>query len=67
MCGFPIIFQRTEGCGVSYEDMKACIYDPLPSINQSTMHKKEEKGFYGPKKAENDRFHRNLQSMGETG
>lgn len=51
-----------NGCGgtVSYEDMKAKVYNPLPSIYQSTMLNEAKEGSNKPDKEEKGRFNKNL-------
>lgn len=45
--------------------MKSNVYDPLPSINQSTMPKEEKESFSKPEKAEKSRFNQNLPLQSE--
>jgi predicted transcriptional regulator len=59
------IVDGEKGCGVSYGEMKANIYNPLPTIDNSTFKNEEGEGFSKPEKAEDCRFNKSLPSMGE--
>ncbi|MEM3714861.1 MAG: hypothetical protein QXF82_07940 [Nitrososphaeria archaeon] len=48
---------------ISYEEMKASIYDPLLSINQSIMLNETKEGFRKPKKAEESGFNHDLRCL----
>ena len=48
---------------ISYEEMNANVYNPLPSINRSTMQNEEEDDFSKHEKAKDGRFNQNLQYL----
>lgn len=60
------IVDKENGCeAISYEEMKANVYNPLPSVYDSTIPKEAKESFCKPEKVENSRFYQNIQSMSE--
>jgi predicted transcriptional regulator len=59
------IVDKEKSCGVSYDEMKANIYDPLPSVYESTILNKAEDCFFNSEEAKEGRFHQNLQSLSD--
>jgi predicted transcriptional regulator len=59
------IVDKEKGYGVSYDEMKANVYDPLPSIYESTILNKAKNCSSESEKAKEGRFYQNLQSLSE--
>jgi hypothetical protein len=59
------IVDKEKGCPVSYDEMKANIYDPLPSVYESTILNKAKNCSSESKEAKEGRFHQNLQSLSD--
>jgi predicted transcriptional regulator len=59
------IVDKEKGYPVSYDEMKANIYDPLPSVYRSTIPNKTEDCFSNSEEAKEGRFHQNLQSLSD--
>jgi hypothetical protein len=59
------IVDKEKGYPVSYDEMKANIYDPLLSVYESTISNKAEDCSFKPEKAKEGRFYQNLQSLSD--
>jgi predicted transcriptional regulator len=59
------IVDGEKNCGISYEEMKANVYNPLPSIYSSTFKDEAKESLSKPEEAENGRFNQSLHSISE--